>query len=64
MFTQLPDDPALIERASRDPEAFALLYRQYLAPVYRYLYRRLGNIHDSEDLTTQIFIEALENLTK
>jgi RNA polymerase sigma-70 factor (ECF subfamily) len=59
---QPPDEAALIERARRDPEAFAALYRQYLTPVHRYLYRRLGNVHDVEDLTAQVFIEALEGL--
>ena len=30
--------------------------------VYRYLYLRLGNRHDSEDLASQVFIETLEGL--
>jgi RNA polymerase sigma-70 factor (ECF subfamily) len=57
-----PVDPVLIESARRDPEAFAAIYRQYLTPVYRYLYRRLGNVHDAEDITAQVFTEALEGL--
>ena len=57
------DDPALIEQARRDPEAFAALYRRYLTPVYRYLYSRLGSVHDAEDITTQVFIDALEGLS-
>ncbi len=57
-----PLDPALIERARHDPEAFGTLYRHYLAPVYRYLYRRLGNVHQAEDITAQVFTEALEDL--
>ncbi len=62
-FTSL-DDATLVEKARRDPEAFAVLYRRYLTPVYRYLYRRLGNAHDAEDITAQVFIETLEGLTK
>ncbi|MDO9129198.1 MAG: sigma-70 family RNA polymerase sigma factor [Anaerolineales bacterium] len=58
----LQDEAALVERARRDPSAFAALYHRYLTPVYRYLYRRLGNAHDAEDLTAQVFIEALEGL--
>lgn len=56
------DEAALVEAARRDPEAFAALYRQYLTPLYRYLLRRSNNIHDAEDLTAQVFIEALEGL--
>lgn len=58
----MPDDPDLVERARRDPEAFAALYREYLPRVYRYLYRRVGSIPDAEDLTAQVFTEALEGL--
>lgn len=58
------DDSVLIESTRRDPEAFALLYRRYLTPVYRYLLSRVNNIHDAEDITGQVFIEALEGLVK
>lgn len=64
MMTQSPPDSVLIENARRDPDAFAELYSHYLTPVYRYLYRRLGNVHDAEDLTTQVFIDVLEGLAK
>jgi RNA polymerase sigma-70 factor (ECF subfamily) len=63
MMTNTSDDPALIEKARRDPEAFAVLYRRHLTPVYRYLYSRLGSVHDAEDITTQVFIDALEGLS-
>jgi RNA polymerase sigma factor (sigma-70 family) len=56
------DEDFLVEAARHDPEAFAALYRHYLAPLYRYLLGRVNNIHDAEDITTQVFIEALEGL--
>ena len=56
------EDAALVKQASSDAEAFAVLYHRYLTPVYRYLYRRLGNEKDAEDLTAQVFTEALEGL--
>jgi RNA polymerase sigma-70 factor (ECF subfamily) len=59
---QPPDEAALIERARREPDAFSALYERYLARVYRYLYLRLGSQHDAEDLTSQIFVEALVGL--
>ena len=43
-----------------DPDAFAQLYRQHLSAVYRYLYRRVGNAAEAEDLTAQTFTEALD----
>jgi len=56
------DEPALVEAARHDPDAFAMLYRHYLTPLYRYLFSRLNNVHDAEDLTEQIFIEVMEKL--
>ena len=56
------NEAALIEEAQHNPEAFARLYQRYLTPLYRYLYRRLSNAHDAEDLTTQVFIDVLEGL--
>ncbi len=58
------DEATLIECARREPEAFAVLYQRYLPRVYRYLYLRLGNQHDSEDITSQVFIETLEGLRR
>ena len=59
----IQDEAALIEAARHDPEAFARLYRHYLTPLYRYLLRRLNNVHDAEDLTSQVFMQALAGLT-
>lgn len=58
------DEATLIECARREPEAFAVLYQRYLPRVYRYLYLRLGNQHESEDITSQVFIETLEALRR
>jgi len=63
MPTLTPQDEALlIEQAPHDREAFAALYRYYLGPIYRYLYQRVGNPHEAEDLAAQVFMEALEGL--
>ena len=56
------DEITLIETARHEPEAFTMLYQRYLPRVYRYLYLRLGNRHDSEDIASQVFIETLEGL--
>jgi RNA polymerase sigma-70 factor, ECF subfamily len=43
-----------------DGEAFARLYEEYFDKVYRYLYLRLGNQAEVEDLTQEVFVKALE----
>jgi RNA polymerase sigma-70 factor (ECF subfamily) len=55
-------DAALAEAAKVDPHAFGELYERYYARVYRYVYHRLGNATDSEDITALVFMKALEAL--
>jgi RNA polymerase sigma-70 factor (ECF subfamily) len=56
------DDTALAREASVNTEAFAELYRRYLAPVYRYHLVHTASVPDAEDLTSQTFMAALEGL--
>jgi RNA polymerase sigma factor (sigma-70 family) len=56
------EEALIVEQACHDSKAFAALYRQYLTPVYRYLLSRLNNSNDAEDITAQVFTEALEGL--
>lgn len=53
---------ALVAQAQEDPARFAALYQQYVQPVYRYIYRRVGNQQEAEDLTGQTFLSALQAL--
>ena len=46
--------------AKGDGEAFASLYEEYFDRIYRYLYLRLGNQSDAEDLAQEVFVKALE----
>lgn len=64
-YTALSDD-ALIERSRNDDsDAFAELYSRYLTRVYRFIFRRAGgDVALAEDLTSQTFLEALDNLPK
>ncbi len=61
---QSRDETDLIEGARTQPELFAELYRRYLPRVYHYLYARLGNQCDAEDIASQVFLETLEGLRR
>lgn len=52
----------LVAAAKETPAAFAPLYYRYVAPVYRYILSRMGNQSEAEDLTSQVFLSALEGL--
>jgi len=54
----------LVERAKVDPEAFGILYQQHLNRIYSYIYYRVGNHHDAEDLTACTFHKAFDNLPR
>ncbi len=58
------DDDALVLAARHDPTYFTALYRRYAGRVYRYLYGKVGNQAESEDLTSQVFLEALKALPR
>ncbi len=64
VIADLADEAVLIEAARHDADAFAVLYRRYVTPVYRYLCSRTGNDTDAQDLTAQVFLEALEHLPR
>ena len=48
-------DAELVERARRDPAAFAPLYARYADPIYRYCLTRLGDRAEAEDATSLVF---------
>jgi RNA polymerase sigma-70 factor (ECF subfamily) len=56
------DERLLIEAAQRDPARFAELYTRNFHVVYAYIVRRIGNREEAEDLTSEVFHQALANL--
>ena len=63
-MTPSPDDRTRIEAAQRDPSRFAELYEENFYRVYAYVARRVGDRHVAEDLTADVFREALAGIGK
>jgi RNA polymerase sigma-70 factor (ECF subfamily) len=63
-MTEQPDERAQVEAAQRDPSRFADLYEQHFYRVYAYIVRRVGDRHQAEDLTADVFREALAGIGK
>src|SRR5262245_11570949 len=57
-------DEKLVEAAQRDPSRFAELYEQNFYRIYSYIARRVGDRHHAEDLTADVFREALAGIRK
>ena len=51
-----------VELAKSDPNAFGVLYERFVGKIYNYIYYRVGDHHDAEDLTARTFQRALANI--
>lgn len=56
------EDALVAEAAKTDAGAFGELYERYHPRVYRYVFHRVGNAPDAEDITAVVFMKALEAL--
>lgn len=54
----------LIEAAQKDPSAFAPLYEEHFDRVYAYVVRRVRDRHQAQDITSEVFQQALANLSR
>jgi RNA polymerase sigma-70 factor, ECF subfamily len=59
-----PDERKLVETPQKDPARFADLYELNFERVYAFVARRVGNREAAEDLTSEVFQQALANLNK
>ncbi|OGO21036.1 MAG: hypothetical protein A2Z14_12775 [Chloroflexi bacterium RBG_16_48_8] len=58
-----PKDRALIELAIEgDSEAFETLYLRHLEKIYRYIYFRVGDEAQAEDMAEEVFVKTWEAL--
>jgi RNA polymerase sigma-70 factor (ECF subfamily) len=53
-----------VEAAQKDPRRFADLYEENFERVYAYIARRVGGRDAAEDLTAEVFHQALANLPR
>src|SRR5688572_14127181 len=51
-----------VSDAAAPPPTLASAYARYVAPIYRFLYSRLGNQEEAEDLTSEVFLKAVRQL--
>jgi len=58
------DERLLIEAAQQDPARFEELYELHFERVYAYVVRRVGDRTETEDITADVFHQALANLKR
>jgi RNA polymerase sigma-70 factor (ECF subfamily) len=54
----------MIKAKQGDRDAFAQLYEQYLAPVYRYVLVRVSDAAAAEDITQTVFLKVYQSLSR
>jgi RNA polymerase sigma-70 factor (ECF subfamily) len=58
------EEISLVVKAQRDPSQFTAIYQRYLNPIYSYLLAQVQDVREAEDLTAQVFLQALEDLPR
>ena len=58
------DERFLVEAAQKDPARFAELYELNFERVYAYIVRRVQDRAETEDLTAEVFHQALANIQR
>lgn len=64
MIMELDQEKTLVEKAKTDPEAFGELYDANYAPIFNYLLRRTASLADAQDITSDVFVKAFQNIGK
>lgn len=64
MTTQTSDNLTAIACQKKDLSQFSFLYEKYVKKIYNFIYYRTFHKETAEDLTSKVFIKALENINK
>ncbi len=60
----MQDEESLVRRAKQgDQKAFAELYEEHFDRIYRYVALRIGDKTEAEDMTQQVFLNALQSIS-
>lgn len=59
-----PEEQYWVEQAQHDPKQFDTLYRAFVDEIYRFIYYKTSAKEVAEDLTAQVFMQALEHLAR
>ncbi|EKD79293.1 MAG: hypothetical protein ACD_41C00110G0002 [uncultured bacterium] len=59
-----PEEQHLVKQAQLDAQRFTALYLAFVDEIYRFIYFKTSVKETAEDLTAQVFMQALEHLTE
>jgi len=56
------EERILVEQAQADPRKFDALYLAFIDDIYRFVYYKTSAKETAEDITSQVFMQALEHI--
>lgn len=56
------DEELIRLAANGDVDSYGCIYERYLESIYRYIYYRISDVQDAEDLTEDVFLRVWNNL--
>ncbi len=60
----MQQEQILVEAAKKDPEQFRSLYNRYYERIFMYVWQRIDDKEVAHDVTSQVFLKAMQNLYK
>lgn len=51
-----------VQAAQKNPARFRVLYSRYYEPIFRFIYKRTGEEALAADITSQVFLKAMQKL--
>lgn len=60
----MQQEQILVEAAKQDPEQFRGLYNRYYERIFLYVWQRIDDKEVAHDVTSQVFLKAMQNLYK
>jgi RNA polymerase sigma-70 factor (ECF subfamily) len=56
---------SLVKKAQNgDKEALESLYKHFFNQIYYYIYSRVNNLHDAQEITSNVFLSMVEGIKK
>ena len=55
------DNNLIKEYLGGDEKSFEVLIQRYLKLIYNFVYRKIGNINEAEDITQEIFLKVWQH---
>ena len=61
---EVVNDDYYVDLSKKDISHFRHLYDKYYVPIFRFVQKRIGDVEVSNDVTSQVFLKAIQSLSK